>query len=103
MDGEIVRARAVSHPVSVLEFRRAQFYRTGTKEGCAESNCGACTHVLAGRTGEDDPRWRPANAWIRLLRTIDGQVLITVESLKSPNGAHERAAARVERRVGMPA
>jgi len=97
LDGEIVRAGAVSPQTSLLEFLREQLDHTITKEGCAEGDCGACTVVLAGRTGEGALHWRRLNACIRLLPSIDGKALVTVESLKSRTGAlHPVQQALVE-------
>ena len=87
LDGQIVCPGNISPQTTVLEFLREHLGRTGTKEGCAEGDCGACTVVLAERCGGDGLRWRPINACIRLLPTIDGKALFTVESLKSPSGA----------------
>jgi xanthine dehydrogenase small subunit len=88
LDGEIVSPPGnVSPQTTVLEFLREHLGRTGTKEGCAEGDCGACTVVLVERSGDEALRWRPVNACIRLLPTIDGKALVTVESLRSPNGA----------------
>ncbi|HEX5864980.1 MAG TPA: 2Fe-2S iron-sulfur cluster-binding protein, partial [Casimicrobiaceae bacterium] len=64
LDGEIVHASAVSPQTTLLEYLREHLGRTGTKEGCAEGDCGACTVVLAepaGEEGEDGLRWRPIN------------------------------------------
>lgn len=97
LDGETVRAGSISPQTTVLEFLREHLGRTGTKEGCAEGDCGACTVVLAESSGDDQLRWRPINACIRLLPTIDGKALITVESLRSRTGAlHPVQQALVE-------
>ncbi len=87
LDGDIVRPGNISPQTTVLEFLREHLGRTGTKEGCAEGDCGACTVVLAELAGARDLRWRAINACIRLLPTIDGKALVTVESLKARNGA----------------
>jgi xanthine dehydrogenase small subunit len=87
LDGEIVYPGDVSPQTTVLEFLREHLGRTGTKEGCAEGDCGACTVVLGERGDADALRWRPINSCIRLLPTIDGKALFTVEGLKSPTGA----------------
>jgi xanthine dehydrogenase small subunit len=86
LDGEFVRVRDVSPQTTVLEFLRERLGRTGTKEGCAEGDCGACTVVLGEPAGDGGLAWRPINACIRLLPTIDGKALVTVESLKDPSG-----------------
>ena len=97
LDGEIVRVAEVSPQTTVLEYLREHLRRTGTKEGCAEGDCGACTVVTGELTAGGDIRWRPINACIRLLPTIDGKALVTVESVKSPDGAlHPVQQALVE-------
>jgi len=100
LDGKLVTVRDVSPQITLLEYLREELHRTGTKEGCAEGDCGACTVVLAecaDASVDDGLRWRPINACIRLLPTIDGKALFTVESLKSADGAlHPVQQALVE-------
>ena len=86
LDGEIVRVRDLSPQTTLLEFLREHLGRVGTKEGCAEGDCGACTVVLADNDVADGLSWRPINACIRPLPTVDGKALFTVESLKDSDG-----------------
>jgi xanthine dehydrogenase small subunit len=85
LDGRVVRVGNVAPQTTLLEYLRGELGRTGTKEGCAEGDCGACTVVLAELDG-GALSWRAINACIRLLPTIDGKALYTVESLASPDG-----------------
>ena len=87
LDGEVGRIRDVSPQTTLLEFLRERLGRTGTKEGCAEGDCGACTVVLGEPACDGGLAWRPINACIRLLPTIDGKALFTVESLKQRDGS----------------
>ncbi len=98
LDGDIIELDEVDPTRTVLQFLREDLGRTGTKEGCAEGDCGACTVVLAELTGSgDDIRLRPVNACIQFLGTLDGKELITVESLARGNaGLHPAQAAMVE-------
>lgn len=87
LDGQVVCAENVSCTTTVLEFLREVLHRTGTKEGCAEGDCGACTVVLGEPSAEGDRiEYRAVNSCIRFLPTIDGHELVTVESLLAPDG-----------------
>jgi len=85
LDGEVVTLADVDPTRTVLEFLREDLGRTGTKEGCAEGDCGACTVVLGELAGAE-VRFRAVNACIRFLPTLDGKELFTVESLKRADG-----------------
>ena len=86
LDGEIV---AVDNPAptrSVLQYLREDINRCGSKEGCAEGDCGACTVVIAELVDERID-YRAVNACIQFLPTLDGKALFTVESLKQSDGS----------------
>src|SRR3989442_12019604 len=86
LDGEVVTVSDGEPTRTVLNFLREDLGRTGTKEGCAEGDCGACTVVVAELAG-DGVRFRAINSCIQFVPTLDGKELITVESLKSGDGA----------------
>jgi xanthine dehydrogenase small subunit len=86
LDGEIHTIAGVSPTKTVLNYLREDLGRTGTKEGCAEGDCGACTVVLAELDG-DRVRFRAVNSCIQFVPTLDGKELITVESLKGADGS----------------
>jgi xanthine dehydrogenase small subunit len=81
LDGRVVEEGGVAPATTVLQYLRDTLGRTGTKEGCAEGDCGACTVVLGELEG-DRVRYRAVNSCIRFLPTIDGKELVTVESLQ---------------------
>jgi xanthine dehydrogenase small subunit len=88
MDGAVVSLREPPPTMTVLEYLRDVAGRRGTKEGCAEGDCGACT-VVIGELAADRRRvcYRAVNSCIRFLPTLDGKELVTVESLQQPSGA----------------
>ena len=81
LDGELRSVEPGDPTRTVLQHLREDLGRTGTKEGCAEGDCGACTVVLAELDGAG-LRFRAVNACIQFLPTLDGRALLTVESLK---------------------
>ena len=79
LDGVLQEVRNPDPTLTVLRWLRGSG-RTGTKEGCAEGDCGACTVVLA-----EGNSFRAVNACILFLPMIDGMTLYTVESLSPAN------------------
>ena len=98
LNGEVVETQVVDPTRTVLQFLREDLRLTGTKEGCAEGDCGACTVVVAevGRDG-DGVALKTINSCIQFLPTIDGKELITVEGLRGDDGGlHPVQRAMVE-------
>jgi xanthine dehydrogenase small subunit len=97
LDGQLVQVASPPPTLTVLEYLRNDLGRTGTKEGCAEGDCGACT-VLLGELAADADRiiWRAVNSCIRFLATLDGKELVTVESLRDGKRPHPVQQAMVE-------
>ena len=87
LDGRIVEAQGKRRTTTVLDYLREELQRTGTKEGCAEGDCGACV-VLVGELNAagNGVDYLPVNACIQLLPSLDGKSVKTIESLKKPDG-----------------
>ena len=85
LNGNVVQVEVVDPTRSVLQFLREDRQLCGTKEGCAEGDCGACTVVLA-ELRENELHYEAVNACIQFLPTLQGKALFTVEYLKSAAG-----------------
>ncbi len=70
---------------TLLNYIRSNLKKTGTKEGCAEGGCGACT-VVIGELQNNEIKYKAINACITLLPTLQGKQLILVEDLISKDG-----------------
>jgi len=79
----------------LLDWLREQAGAKGTKEGCGEGDCGACTVVLC-RPRAGGLTYEPVNACILLLGQIDGAELITVEDLAEGETLHPVQQAMVD-------
>ena len=85
LDGEVRRLRNPAPTRTLLQYLREDLGRTGTKEGCAEGDCGACTVVVVDIGADSQVRVRAVNACIQFLPVIDGKEIVTVESLAGPD------------------
>jgi len=77
--------KAVDPTLTVLRYLREVEHRTGTKEGCAEGDCGACT-VVIGEAGDDGMTYKAVNACIQFLPSLDGKQLLSVEDVAEADG-----------------
>jgi xanthine dehydrogenase small subunit len=85
LDGEVVSVEDVTPTLTLLEYLREKLGSTGTKEGCAEGDCGACT-VVVGELAAGKVTYRAINSCIRFLPTLDGKEIVTVENLQAADG-----------------
>ncbi len=96
LDGEVIEVRDVDPTRTVLQFLREDLRRKGSKEGCAEGDCGACTVVVAELNRDSDGvSLKAINSCIQFLPTLDGKELITVESLADGDALHPVQSAMV--------
>ena len=84
--GEVVSLADVGANETLLDYLRLRRHACGTKEGCAEGDCGACT-VALGTLQDGRLEYAPVNACICLLGMIDGKELVAVEDLAGPGYA----------------
>jgi xanthine dehydrogenase small subunit len=80
LNGELRKVEAVSPTTTVLDYLRENAGLTGTKEGCAEGDCGACTIVLA-ETVDDKTSHKAVNSCLLMVPQLAGKHVITVEGL----------------------
>src|SRR5436309_8766110 len=96
LNGEVVTVKDQSPSRTVLSLLRENLRCTGTKEGCAEGDCGACTVVTAELCGEQ-VQMKTVNACIQFFPALDGKALFTVEALRGKDGTlHPAQQAMVD-------
>jgi xanthine dehydrogenase small subunit len=79
--GAVQEVSAAATTRTVLQHLREDLHCTGTKEGCAEGDCGACT-VVIGELQDGELALRSVNSCIQFLPALDGKAIFTVEDLK---------------------
>jgi len=85
--GKIVELSRVPPMRTVLDWLRLDERSRGTKEGCNEGDCGACTVVLGELDAQGQLQLASVNACIQFLPTLDSKALFTVEDLAALGGA----------------
>ena len=93
--GKVVKLGGASPTLTLLDYLRLTERATGTKEGCAEGDCGACTVVLRRLRGERLV-YEPVNACILFAGQADGCEIITVEDLARDGMLHPVQQAMVD-------
>jgi xanthine dehydrogenase small subunit len=95
--GAVQEISAAAPTRTVLQHLREDLHCTGTKEGCAEGDCGACTVVVGSLNAAGELEMKAVNSCIQFAPTLDGKALFTVEDLQQPDGAlHPVQQAMVE-------
>jgi xanthine dehydrogenase small subunit len=84
-----------SPSMTVLDWLRSRAHLTGTKEGCAEGDCGACTIVI-GRPIDGSLRFQAVNSCLMMLPQIDNCAVLTVEGLAADGELHPVQQALVD-------
>ncbi|WP_428523026.1 xanthine dehydrogenase small subunit [Roseibium sp.] len=85
LNGRNVAIKDVEADATLLDFLRLNRRLTGTKEGCAEGDCGACT-VLVGRLQDGQLIYETVNACIRFMASLNGCHVVSIEHLRGENG-----------------
>jgi len=86
LNGEERSAEGISPDTTLLNWLREDAVLKGTKEGCAEGDCGACTVVVARHRADGTVERVPVNACILFMPMLDGLSVTTVEGLLGPSG-----------------
>ena len=81
LNGKDVALTEVSATTTLLDWLRIEQNLTGTKEGCNEGDCGACSVIVTDKTGA-----KALNACILFLPQLDGKAIRTVEGIAAPDG-----------------
>ncbi|SFV29507.1 xanthine dehydrogenase small subunit [Devosia crocina] len=86
LNGEEITLTDVAPDLTLLDWLRLERRLRGSKEGCAEGDCGACT-VLVGRVSGEEIIYDSVTACIRFVGSLHGTHVVTIEHLRGENGA----------------
>ena len=96
INGKEVVESNVPPNTTLLNYLRANLHLTGTKEGCAEGDCGACTVVVIDDEAPGGPSYRSVNSCLILLPMLHGRRVFTVDGLKTGATYHPAQSALAE-------
>lgn len=97
LNNDVVTIENIDPNLTVLQYLREERFKSGTKEGCASGDCGACTVVLAELNNDNKTlNYKSINACISFVGSLHGKQLITVEHLKQGAQLHHVQQAMVD-------
>ena len=97
LNGTIHHSSGCAGDMTLLDWLRDQPHLRGTKQGCGEGDCGACTVSIARPDAKGNLVYRPVNACILFMGMVNGAAIRTVEGLStSGNQLHPVQEAMVE-------
>lgn len=100
LNQELRSEHALDPNLTVLNYLREHVGKSGTKEGCASGDCGACTVVVGelhvDETGRERMRYRSLNSCLTFVSALHGKQLISVEDLKHQGQLHSVQQAMVD-------
>jgi len=96
LNGEPQHASLTQPGLSLLDWLRDERQLTGSKEGCASGDCGACTAAIGTVDSSGAIHYRSVNACITPLASLQGRHIITVEGLKQGGKLHPSQQAMVD-------
>jgi xanthine dehydrogenase small subunit len=96
INDDVVQVTSVKADTMLLNYLREQKHMTGSKEGCASGDCGACTVVVVDLDDEQKLSYRQINACITPIHALHGKQIITVEYLKQNDRLHPVQQAVVD-------
>lgn len=100
LNQELRSEHALDPNLTVLNYLREHLGKSGTKEGCASGDCGACTVVVGelhtDNQGAEQIRYRSLNSCLTFVSSLHGKQLISVEDLKHQGQLHSVQQAMVE-------
>lgn len=93
LNGQPIAEAEAPPNTTLLNYLRQRRGLTGTKEGCAEGDCGACTVAVLDPEAAGGPAWRAVNSCLLLLPMLQGKQVVTVEALGSGGEPHPAQAS----------
>jgi xanthine dehydrogenase molybdopterin binding subunit/xanthine dehydrogenase small subunit len=95
LNGKVTHVDGLAPTTTLLDYLRTHG-ATGSKQGCAEGDCGACTVAIVDRDAHGQPTYRAINSCIALLPMFAGREVVTVDGLAAGTKLHPAQSTMVE-------